>query len=83
MQIAVIFCFIGLSATDFLKGELTGYCLAVSALALSVLETLKIFKSEGDWKMFATEILACIFFVMFSQKIREHRKTEEARDGKR
>lgn len=77
MQVVGIFCFAGLLLTPFLEGELTGYCFAVSALALSVLEVLKIVKGEGDWKMLIVEIIGCIFLVIFSLKIRKNRKMQE------
>ena len=82
IKVTVVFCFIGLLVTPFLKGVLTCYCLAASALALSVLEALKIVRSEGDWKMFITEIAGCVFLVILSSKIRKHKKTQEVEDGR-
>ena len=71
MIVAIIFCFIGMAGSELLEGEPSFYCLAVSALFLARFEVLK-----DDWVLAGTEILASIFFIMLSLKIRKYRKLQ-------
>jgi hypothetical protein len=71
MIVAIIFCFIGMATSELLEGELSFYCLAMSALFLARFEALK-----DDWVLAGAEILAAIFFIMLSLKIRKYRKLQ-------
>ena len=72
MIMAIVFCFVGLAFSEISKGEPSCYCLAVSALFLAAFHKL-----TGEGKMFiGAEILASIFFIMLSLKIRKYRKMQ-------
>ena len=71
MEIAGIFCFIGILVSGFLKGELACYCFMISAFFWAIFEAL-----AGEKLMAGTEILACILAAIFAWKIRKYRKLQ-------
>jgi putative effector of murein hydrolase LrgA (UPF0299 family) len=71
MTMTILFGFIGFTISELLEGELSFYCLAMSALFLARFEALK-----DDWVLAGAEILASIFFIMLSLKIRKYRKLQ-------